>query len=290
MTLDPDTIRLGYRLILDRAPGAAEVEAGQTAFQSLQAMRQAFLKSREFRRKFTRIADTADAAQTPALVQLITPGSTVAHPLRDQLLTLGGLQPALELDDTGHETLRQLPPGEQRALRYVQGDLSYGAGAGLEGPHRYLVTLADPGPRLHALWRLWGAERSFGAFLETALDDLALRLEVDNGQVRRLSGYRGSDGIGEERSLLQHALHNALGPEMIIGFDDVPDALVSALNNSALFEGEALPRIAPVAPPPDYAQDLSALSAGQKQLFDGYTVWDSYCYSVCRQLLLSNPI
>ena len=130
--LDPDTIRLGYQLILDRAPSPAEVSAGQAAFADTGALRQAFLKSREFHRKFSLISQAAEDARIPALVQLMIPGTGGAA-LRDQLLAHPGLQQAFELDDPRAEALRQMPPGDQRALRYVYGDLSYGVGAGLRG-------------------------------------------------------------------------------------------------------------------------------------------------------------
>ena len=286
--LDPDTIRLGYQLILDRAPSPAEVSAGQAAFADTSALRQAFLKSREFHRKFSLISQAAEDARIPALVQLMIPG-TGGDALRDQLLAHPGLQQAFELDDPRAEALRQMPPGDQRALRYVYGDLSYGVGAGLEGPHFYVTLLGDPGPRLHRLWQLWGADSGFGAFLETALDDPALRAEIDNGQIRRLAGNRSGSGLGQERDLLQTAWHVGLGPDLFLGFDTAPGALIGTLQDNGLFAGHAPPRLNPLTAHPDYAEDCARLSPDHRTLFDGYTAWDGYCYSVCRQLLLPDP-
>ncbi|QFT83280.1 hypothetical protein FIU89_21845 (plasmid) [Roseovarius sp. THAF27] len=282
MTLDADTIRLGYQLILARHPSDAEIESGQKTFETLPAMRQAFLKSREFRRKYDRLAAEFAQAQHPTLVHLRIPAAE-PEGLHDTLLAEEFLDPALSARPDTLEDLRQMTSAEQRALRYLHGDLDYGAGEALEGPHYYLTTLAEPGPRLHALWRAWGDGAGFGAFLQAGLDDIALRPEIDNGQIRRLAGDRSVESIGEEAALLRRALHNALGPRIFLGIAEAPQAVLAHLAENGLF-APGLPSVAPVTPHPDYTTDLAGLSPEERHLFDAFTAWDGYAYDICRQL------
>ncbi|UWR24420.1 hypothetical protein [Sulfitobacter sp. S190] len=287
MTLDSDTVRMGYRLILDRTPGDAEIKAGQEGFGSLQAMRQAFFKSREFKRKYARICEAMDENRAPTLVQLEIPG-TGAGALRDQLLAQNALQPSMPVSDDISDTLRQLPHAEQRGLRFIYGDLVYGAGDALENPHHYITLIADPGVRLHSLWHPYRTDGSFGSFLEAGLEDTALRLEIDNGQIRRLAGNLAAEGIGQEKGLLQSALHRALGPDMFVGFADAPQSLLDVLGDNGLFDGAAPPHVAPVLALSQYDSDLGTLTPPQQQLFESYTAWDTYLFTVCRQFFLPN--
>lgn len=282
MTLDADTIRLGYQLILARHPSDAEVEIGQKVFETLPTMRQAFLMSREFRRKYDRLATEFAQARHPTLVHLRIPAADPVG-LHDALLAEEFLNPALSARPDTLDTLRQMTADEQRALRYLHGDLDYGAGQALEGPHCYLATLADPGPRLHALWRAWGDGACFGAFLQAGLDDIALRPEIDNGQIRRLAGDRSVESVGEEAALLRRALHHALGSQIFLGIAEAPDAVLARLAENGLFV-QGLPPVSPVTPHPDYPADLAGLSPENRHLFDVFTAWDGYAYEICRQM------
>lgn len=301
MGLAPNEIELAYRLLLQRPPSEAEVANAARQHTDLQSLRQVFLHSEEFYRKFKVLREAFEARQRPILVHpliLETSGQT----LLEALDTAPELHPSRQTDEDGIAPVRQLPRPDRLKLRLVQGDLSFAAGTELEVPYLTLCVLRRPGPRLWRLWKFFCPSESpepteqsdeppamgFGEFLEYSLNSVPHRLEVDNGQVRRLAGALNEDGFGAEPALLRRALHVALSEDTVLGLAEDPTGLLHALAAKNL--------IAPpdAALPEDFDdmasldQDLAALTEGQQRIFDGYTAWDNYLYEVCAGLLASS--
>lgn len=303
MSLTSREIETTYQAILDRMPSPAEIANTVQQHSSLKALRQAIVSSEEFYLKFQAMRTTYEARQTPILVHPLIP-ETAGDALLDALATAPELQPARQTDEDGIAPLRSLPRPERLKLRLVQGDLDFAAGARLALPYRTLCILRRPGPRLWRLWRLIcptaaagattgataGATNSpdtmrFGDLLEYSLNSVPHRLEMDNGQVRRLAGTSSEDGFGSEPALLRRALHMALAPDTVLGLAEHPASVLEALSARDLI---AHPESCPPDDPDDMAaldEALAGLSKAQRAIFDGYTAWDDYLYEVCAALL-----
>lgn len=291
MPLTAEDIGAAYRLILGRDPAAQDIENVTRQHETLETLRLTLLNSDEFHRKFDRICTSFVSRLKPILVSLQVPGAVDAT-LFEALTTEDTLQPASHVDPQNLKALYTKPRPERLKLRHVYGDLGAGAGEALRLPHRYLCSIARPGPRIYRLYRMacgpeGEAEMSFGTYLEYSLDSTPHRVELDNGQVRRLAGQQDMDGLGREPALLARALHNALAPDMLLGLFERPEALALRLSEDGFLS----------APPPGlanheamdteegYAAALETLGDDARGILDAYTAWDGYLYEVCEGLL-----
>ena len=290
MSLTQSEIETTYLAILDRTPSAPEEKNVLQRHASVKTLRRVILGSEEFYLKFKSLRAAFEAGQTPILVHPVIPG-TAGDALLDALAAAPELQPARQTGEDGVGPLRRMPRHERLKLRLVQGDVDFSAGDGLELPHRNLCVLRRPGPRLWRVWRLLcppddtPEAMSFGEFLDYSLDSVPHRLEMDNGQVRRLAGSADADDIGAEPALLRRALHKALDPDTILGLAEYPASVLEALADREMI---AAPDAALPEDPDDTAgldKALAELSDAQRAIFQGYTAWDEYLYEVCAALL-----
>lgn len=297
MPLIPAEVETAYRLILERMPSPEETANAASSHDKLGALRQTLLNSEEFYRKFDAIRGDFAKRLKPIVVHLHIPEAV--HPaLFDALTSAETLQPPTLADVAEFTALCAKPRPERLKLRYLYGDLGAGCGANLRLPYMHLCTIARPGPRLFRIYRAAcdtqdTSKMSFGTYLEYSLDSVPHRLELDNGQVRRLSGQQDTDSLGKESELLPRALHNALAPDMILGLFEHPDAVAAHLA-----EADILPAIRTVVSDditadtlPDndfdkqYTAALNGLSEDERVIFETYTAWDNYFYDVCEALL-----
>ncbi|MCR8550878.1 hypothetical protein M4578_23885 [Salipiger sp. P9] len=303
MAVDPkdltkDEIVQAYRLLLARVPSDAELARMQERKHSYNSLRQSILSSEEFARKYERMQKTAAERQTPTLIHLHIPktaGTSLARALKDEPLLL----PARLVNDASLEELRALPRVQRQQLRYIHGHLSMGAGEALGTPYRYLSVIRRPGPRIFSFYQyicrtkthpthelLTERGMSFGEYLDYSTTEMPHRLELDNGQIRRLSGSFTHKGLGQERQILKTALYNALAPNMIFGFVEHFGALLGSLVAEGYLSSADIPK-RNVSPNSDlYDSAIAALTPGQKDIFDRYIAWDTYFYDVCEALLL----
>lgn len=294
MPLTPAETETAYRLILERTPAPAEIAHAISQHDKLGTLRHVLLNSEEFYKKIDHIRNEFTKNLKPVLVDLHIPGA-VPQAIFELLTTAETLQPATDVDTETFAALCARPRPERLKLRYIYGDLAIGAGEALRLPYVHLCIIARPGPRIYRLYcNACGqdnkAEMDFGTYLEYSLNSVPHRLELDNGQLRRLSGERGINGFGREPALLASALHNALAPTMILGFAEYGAALIDRL----IKEG-ALPEDTPHSPKATdenadsdsaYAAAVEALNADRRAIFDAYIAWDSYLYEVCKAVLL----
>lgn len=289
-------VRIGYRLLLNRAPSPAEVAQMQAQATSLPDLRAAFLNSDEFDQKYARLKADRDARRPPVLVHLHIP-KTAGTTLAEAFAREPRLQPQAVIHDQTLHELREMPAGQRRALRYVRGHLNMGAGEALGVPYRYLSMIRRPGPRIHSFYRFIQRTRShpshaavaamgFGDYLDYSRSEVPHRIEIDNGQIRRLAGQLGDRTFGHEQSYLPLALHHVLNPATIFGFVEHFDALVRRLVAEGYLSSPEIPA-SNVSPEGEGSYDaaVAALSEGQRALFEAYTVWDNYFYDLCLTLL-----
>ena len=292
MSLSSAEVETAYRLILERPPSSEEAARIAARCDRLDALRQTLLSSEEFHLKFDRIRDGFLRQLKPVLIHLRIPAA-MDRTLSETLASADGLQPAVPADRESYEELCARPRPERRELRYVHGDLDSGAGAALRLPYMHLCAIARPGPRLYRLYRMacaaeGEAAMSFGSYLRYSLESVPHRVELDNGQVRRLAGQRDTGSLGREHELLPRALHSALAPDMILGLFERPGPLIRRLAEKG-FLSASEPPVSGAPDPQDagYAAAVDGLSDDERGIFDAYTAWDSYLYDVCEGVLFS---
>lgn len=296
MSLSEHDVKLSYKMLMGRDPSEEEVRHTCDKHSSLAELRQVFLNSAEFEQKYSHMKEQRDNAQPPTLVHLHIPktaGTTIAEALSKS----EKLQPNMIVHDNMLDDLRQMPRPQRRALRYVRGHLSMGAGDALEVPYRYICLIRKPGPRIFSFYQfirrttdhpsfrdLNSQDMSFGEYLEYSLQHIAHRTELDNGQIRRLGGIFDTVSFGQETTLLRNALYTALDPKLIFGFVEHMDLFVQRLIDEGYLETSDLENFN-VSPNSDlYQSSLDALTPAQRNIFDSYTAWDTYFYDVCHQL------
>ena len=290
MPLIPAEVETAYRLILERTPSAAEITEVSAHHDRLGALRQTLLNSEEFSRKFDQIRDGFTKNLKPIVVHLQIPEAVDAT-LFDALAANSLLDPAIATDPNEFDALCNQPRPQRLKLRYIYGDLTPAAGAKLRLPHVHLCTIADPGPRLFRMYQRASAAQDatrmdFGTYLVNSVDSLPHRIELDNGQVRRLADNRTANGLGHESELLQAALHAATAPDMMFGLYEQTDTLFARLAHEKLVSPQDIPaKQARLPADRAYETALKGLDKGQRIVFDAYTAWDRYLYDVCAALI-----
>jgi hypothetical protein len=296
MNLTSAETETAYRLILERTPSPDEIANAVSQHDRLSTLRQMLLNSEEFHAKFDAIRNGFLNKVTPVLVHLQIP-EAVDPVLFAQLTDAQSLQPNTPADAETFAALCAKPRHERLKLRYVYGDLAAGAGAALRLPYMYLCTIARPGPRIFRLYRAAcdaqsDATMSFESYLEYSLDSTPHRLELDNGQMRRLAGPPTADGFGQEKDLLAQALHNAFAPDMIFGFFEDIKAITDRLGKEGLVVAPSQGPLHAVGSSKandtedqTFSRALAGLGKDARMIFDAYTAWDNYLYEVCRALI-----
>ena len=296
MSLTERQVKLAYRLVLGRGPSDEETAHMISQYSTVRELRIAFLSSAEFERNYARFQEKLYSDRPATLVHLHIP-KTAGTTLAEALSTTEALQPNMIVHDNTLDELRALPRQKRRALRYIRGHLSMGAGEAIGFPYRYMCLIRRPGPRIFSFYQFIRRTRthpsfaelteknmSFGDYLEYSIENIPHRLELDNGQVRRLAGVFDHSGLGRETELLRTALYTVLDPKMLFGFvEDIDSFLQKMVTEGYLASTEV--RTLNVSPNSDqYQASLEALTPKQRDIFDSYTAWDSYFYDTCQQL------
>lgn len=294
MPLTPAQIETAYRMILERTPSPAEINHVAQQHDKMNPLRHMLFNSEEFHRRFNQIHDTFTQKLQPIVVHLHIPEAVNAD-LFAALRATPLLNPATATDAEEFEALCNQPRPERLKLRLVYGDLTPAAGAKLGLPHVHLCTIAQPGPRLFRMYQAASAAQEetkmdFGTYLANSVDSLPHRIELDNGQIRRLADDRTANGLGRENALLTAALHAATAPDMIFGLYEQTDTLLERLIHEERLSPRDLPPREETTRGPrqtdqTYETALRGLGKDQRIIFDAYTAWDTYLYDVCAALL-----
>ncbi len=297
MTLTHDDIKMAYRAILGRLPSDAEIIDTSNRHADLPSVRSTFLNSAEFKNAFEKAQKIQLRDRPPTLIHLHIPktaGTTIAEALSNS----EHLKPNLIIHDADIGMLRSLPQSQRRALRYIRGHLSHGVGETLGFPYRYLCLIRRPGPRIFSFYQFIRRTRThpafqtlnakpmnFGDYLEFSQENIPHRMELDNGQIRRIAGAFDHNSIGREQQILKEAMQKALDPLLLFGFVEKIDTFLARLVEEGYLPTTDI-RPHNVSPTSEeYQTSLDSLTQHQRNIFDNYTAWDTYFYEVCLQLL-----
>lgn len=299
MALSSEEISLAYRLVLNRQPSEAEIAHMSAHYRDVAGLRTMLLISDEFVAKYAALQRERAAQRRPALVHVHVPktgGTTLAEALSHET----HLMPNAVYHDHMLGELAALPSVRRNALRYIRGHLNMGAGEALGASYRNLVVIRRAGPRIHSFFRFIRrnaghpshqevSRLGFGDYLEYSLDHPAHRIEIDNGQLRRLAGKLGEQRFDRPDGYLRQALFNVLQPGTIFGFTEHMDALLRQLHDEGFLSSATIDNhnVAPAGAP--FEAVLEGLSADQRQLFDDFTAWDDYFYDLCMALMPPAP-
>ncbi len=301
MSLSKHDIELAYQLFLDRQPSAKEAERMLANQTSLKSLRRAFLNSPEFQKKAEGgFDDKTESADSATLIHLHVP-KTAGSSLSRILAREAAQEARLTVGDHNLDQLLSMSPARKRQLRLIFGHLSHGIARSLPQRCRYISVLREPGPRLFSFYRyvgrtdhhplykeVAGQRMSFGTFLEYTKNHSEFRVEVDNGQVRRLSGNMEPRGLGRERQLLRRALHHVLAPNFTYGLTEHFGSFQKRLVKQGILSATRPIRENAAPDPGNLMAELDALTDQQRNIFNAYTAWDSQLYTICHQVYFSN--
>jgi hypothetical protein len=226
----------------------------------------------------------------PTLVHLHIP-KTAGTSLNDKLLPL--YRPEHRIDaHAGDITrrLREMAPEDRARLRLIAGHCAHGIHRLLTPPVLYMAILRQPGARIYSyyrfimrtavppeLQRLVARQPDFGTFLMLADEVPSLRIELDNGQVRRIAGHMGEMPV--DRAMLEKAWRHMTADDMLFGLTEDFGAFLEVLAARGIL-ADATPLRANAAPEAarfEAARD--ALSSVQADRLAAFTRWDNLLYT-----------
>jgi hypothetical protein len=300
MNLTRDEIVLAYRLLLNRTAADNEIDHMSQHFADAQSLRKAILLSDEFSSRFDTMVRERDALQQPTLIHVHIP-KTAGTTLVNALASEDVMKPSALFHDHMLPELAAMPMARRRTLRYVHGHLDMTVGSMFGAPHRLLCVLRRPGPRIFSFYRfilrttdhpshqeIRNLKLGFGEYLEYSLEQRNHRLEIDNGQLRRLSSNLNDGKFDVAHTYVVPALHAVTTPGMILGYAEHMDSLLERLRAEGYLSAEAVQN-ENVAPSEgsgnSYEAALAEMTENQKNIFNEFTVWDNYFYDLCLNVL-----
>jgi hypothetical protein len=299
MSVTKYEIELSYRLFLGRNPSAQETERMLANQTSLDSLRRIFLNSHEFRSAHQ---GTGAVSSARTIIHLHIPKSAGSSLSR---LLVGDTLPneRITIGDNSRERLTALPPARLFQIKLIFGHLTHGIANSLPQRCHYITVLRQPGPRVlsfyryvartdhHPLYQTLNSQKmSFGDFLEFTAANSRFRMEVDNGQIRRLGGNMKIAGLGRERALLRKALHNVFAPNFTYGLTDHFYGFQKRLVKKGLLSATTIIRENAAPEPGNLEAELDALTPEQREIYDGYTAWDRQLYRICKSVYFANKM
>jgi hypothetical protein len=295
MPLEKDDVIAAYRLFLGRDASAQELKTMLLNVPNMAALRKVFFESPEFQAQLG--LNRRNAGVNPEAVVHIhvpkTAGTSLNEILRHNYAPEAVLQIAI------HEMgqLLSRSPEERRKIKVLMGHLQFGVARHLPQNSVYVAVLRDPGPRLYSFYRfilrtdthplhreMVEKQLSFGGFLRRALDDPGLRLEIDNGQTRRMAGQMLVPDV-DYRDMFANAIRNMALPEMIVGTAERFEALLYTLWTRGLI-ADAANRFENVGGESSgYETALEALDVSERSLMDSYCYWDRLLHQAAALLV-----
>ena len=299
MDVTKETIKVAYRLFLDREASDTEVNVMAASDISFEQLRNAFLNSREFDKKNSarNLRASHSTHSGRAMIHLHIPktaGSSLTRILAPHVAS--GTQ--LPVSDGDFTAFTALSDNDRRKVSFIYGHLSHGIASFLPQGHEYICVLRKPGARILSYYKylyrttdhhsqkfIGGQNMSFGTFLEWAANPANGHLnEVNNGQIRRLAGLKMQRDEAPEPQLLLTAVRNIASPDMIFGLTEHFDHFVQRLSTRGLILGtpDVWENTAPS--PSNLENALSELTPDQTTLYHAFTRWDEIFYNIAEQL------
>lgn len=302
MGLSRSDIELSYELFLGRAPSEQEIDRVRKNQSSLDSLRNLFLKSDEFRkvRGSVKTSDKSYKSAKKTIIHLHVPksaGSSLSRLLANDTTANG----RITVGDNTLKQLTNLPVARQRELTLIFGHLRHGIAKKLPQQCHYVSVLREPGPRVLSFYRyvertdhhplyetVHGQKMSFGDFLEFTEATPKFRMEVDNGQIRRLGGDMANSSLGRENALLRRALHNVFAPNFTYGLTEYFDNFQKRLVRQGLLSASKSIRENAAGVPGDLTAALAELTPAQRAIYDSYIRWDTQFYDICKTVYFAN--
>ncbi len=297
--MNRDEIIMAYRLILGREPKVSEVDAAEKRGLGAQTMRQHFLFSKEFSRKYTAMI-RARAARLPRTVIHIHIPKTAGTSLNSVLGQNFPPSSRLAISSVTLDLLDDIPPLRRQSLKALHGHIQYGLADKLVQDCLYICVLRRPGPRVFSFFKFIGRSEthplndavgksgmSFGAFLEYAADHPAARGEIDNGQIRRLAGPPAHGESSTINEVFRRAIAHAFAPDMMFGLTEEFDNFLQRLVGAGVIStyDPVYHNVSPKGS--DYDDAVKVLTQKQKDLLNEFTRWDNLFYDICKKYLLA---
>lgn len=297
-SLSRDQIGLAYELLLNRKASTAEVDSVVLRGHSAQSLGNTFLNSVEFSKKYAVRKAALKQTNPPVVIHLHIPKSAGTS-LTAILAPNFPPGKKLALDPPYIPQLMTKPVTDRMQLRFVFGHLEHGVGEIFPQGCVYVSALRKPGPRALSYFRylqrrtdhphhpdVTKNNMTFGDFLEFCASNIGQRLEMDNGQIRRLAGMMQPNSIGDELAVFRRAMTNAFAPNMVFGLTEHFEKLLQDLVERKLISTyqTVVQNAAPEKAHFEEAYD--GLQPHQRQLLNKFTYWDEKFYDICEIYLL----
>ena len=193
-----------------------------------------------------------------------------------------------------HEAALRAQTQEQRdRIDCVFSHYPYGLHRLFTRPVLYTASVREPRARIFSFWRFVLAREEhplhaevavqgddFSAFLRFAADHSAIRGEVDNRQVRMLSGHMEM-GAGHDDHLTA-ALGNIAAGNFELGVMDSVAGLLARIAHHLGIEIVQVPRLKARASDAAFAAALGTLAPDARELLDRFVSHDTILYAVAR--------
>lgn len=304
--LSAETITLAYQLFLGRNPERGRIAALQNKAVGLEELRHMMLTSREFAKAYAQLpAPKIPAAAPrpaprpagmPTIVHLHIP-KTAGTSLNKMLLRL--YAPDERMDAHGGDPtrrLRAMTVEERSQLKLLAGHCVYGVDELLSPPALYLCILRHPGERILSYYRfimrtktpphleeLVAQKPDFGTFLMLAEKTPGLAGELDNGQVRRISGKMWAPTVTQD--IYNEAVANLESDHMIYGLTERFDLFLAELKAREILDDTQAEYANSAPNRVDFAAVRNALTPEQKAKLAAFTRWDNCLYAHCTAAL-----
>lgn len=284
MPVEKDDVIRAYRLFLGREASAAELQGMLLNVTDLAELRRVFFDSPEFQAQLG--LNRRNGGSGPEAVVHVHVPKTAGTSLNEILRRNHAPDTILHIAIHEMGQLLARSSEDRRRVKVLMGHLQYGVARHLPQNSVYVAVLRDPAPRIFSFYRFVlrtethplhrefvQSKLGFGGFLRRVLDDAGLRLEIDNGQTRRLAGQMLVPDV-DYRVMFATAMRNMAMPEMIIGTTERFEALLYTLWTRGLI-ADAANCFENVGGEADrYAQAVEALDAEERGLMESYCYWD----------------
>ncbi len=295
MRISDDDIRAAYKMFLGRTASDEEVERMSKNVKDLASLREIFFDSPEFQSQIG--LNRRNSGENPEAVVHIHVPKTAGTSLNEILRRDHDQDAVLQIAIHQMDQLLSKDQKARRQVKVLMGHLQYGAARHLPQNSVYLAVLREPGPRIFSFYRfimrsvthpmhqeMKAAETTFGGFLRRTLDKPGLRLEIDNGQTRRLAGQMLVPRV-DYRAMFATAIRNIAMPDMIVGTTERFEALLYTLHARGLIKS-ADNRFDNVdSGTARFDAALEELDAVERSLLESYCYWDRLLHEAASLLV-----
>jgi hypothetical protein len=187
------------------------------------------------------------------------------------------------------DALRRISPQERDKIDFVTGHYPYGLHGLFSRPVQYVSCLREPRERILSFYRFVKRQEdhplyelvnsccdSFSAFLESAANNEVIWRDLDNVQIRLLSGHY--DCRREYETVLAKALTNIRKPNFLLGKLQTFADLIERLSRVISVEFESIPRLNSYTGGNTVDAELASLTPAAEEALEYFSKWDRALY------------